>query len=183
MLAGGLGRRMGAVSKPGVELGGWPMVAWPVAALAQVCDRVAVVAKASTELPPLDAERWDEPAEPQHPLTGLVFALERAERPVLVCAADMPYVEAPALRVVRDGLGRGVACVGRAGGRVQPLLAAYAPEALSLLRAAPDDAPLTRTVQGLDPVVVDVPGRDAISIDTPEALRAARLSWPSPAAG
>ncbi len=168
---------MGAESKPGAELGGRPLIAWPLAALAAVCDRTAVVAKADTELPPLPGgvERWDEPGRLIHPLTGLVCALERAGGPVLVCAADMPFVTAVTLRRVAAGRGEAAACVGRAGGRLQPLLGAYAPAALATLRAAAPDAPLTATVRALDPVVVEVPERDALSVDTPEALERARL--------
>ena len=176
---------MGAESKPGAELGGRPMIAWPLAALAAVCDRCAVVAKRDTPLPALPdgVERWDEPDRPLHPLTGLVCALERAGGPVLVCAADMPFVTAATLAQVADARGAAAACVGRAGGHLQPLLAAYAPTALATLCAAEEDAPLTATVQALDPVVVDVPERDAVSVDTPEALERARLSPPAPAAG
>jgi molybdopterin-guanine dinucleotide biosynthesis protein A len=168
---------MGAVSKPGVELGGRPMIAWPLEALGAVCARVAVVAKADTELPELPAgvERWDEPAQPRHPLTGIVCALERAGGPVLVCAADMPFVGADALRSVEAGRGGARACVGRAGGHLQPLLASYAPSALAMLRDAAEDAPLIGTVALLDPVVVDVPERDATSVDTPDGVRRAAV--------
>ena len=91
-------------------------------------------------------ERWHEPDQPRHPLTGLVCALERAGGPVLVCAADMPFVTAATLRRVAAARGAAAACVGRADGRLQPLLAAYAPAALEILRAAEEDAPLTATV-------------------------------------
>jgi len=179
VLAGGRGRRMGAESKPGAELGGRPMIAWPLAALAAVCARRAVVAKTDTLLPrlPDGVERWHEPDRPRHPLTGLVCALQRAGGPVLVCAADMPFVTAASLRQVAAARGDATACVGRAGGRLQPLLAAYAPAALETLCTAEEDAPLTATVQALDPVVVDVPERDTVSVDTPGALERARLRW------
>ena len=175
VLAGGLARRMGGPSKPGVVVRCRTMVEWPLDALGAVCNRVAVVCKADTPLPALPGgvERWDEPAEPRHPLTGIVHALERADSPVLVCAADMPFVTAETLRAVEAGRGEALACVGRAGGHLQPLLAAYAPGALEVLRGAGEDAPLTGTVRLLSPAVVEVPERDAISIDTPEGVRRA----------
>src|SRR4051794_22366416 len=84
ILAGGRGERMGG-GKPLRELGGRPLVAYPAAALGEACERVAVVVKGDTPLPELDGvERWDEPPEPQHPLTGIVHALERAGESVLV---------------------------------------------------------------------------------------------------
>ena len=83
-------------------LAGRPLAGYPAVALAAVCERVAIVAKPGEELPDLDGvERWDdEPAEPRHPLTGIVHALERAGEPVLVCAADMPFLTPEALRTL-----------------------------------------------------------------------------------
>jgi molybdopterin-guanine dinucleotide biosynthesis protein A len=92
VLAGGSGSRLGG-SKPSVELAGRPLVSYPMAALSGASERVVVVCKPDTELPDLPGlERWNEPEEPRHPLTGIVHALERAAAPVLVCAADMPFV-------------------------------------------------------------------------------------------
>jgi molybdopterin-guanine dinucleotide biosynthesis protein A len=172
VLAGGLGTRMGSGSKPAALLSGRPRVERPLEALEAVCERVAVVCKQGTELPALGpgVERWDEPDEPRHPLTGIVHALERAEAPVLVCAADMPFVTPGTLRALRDRLGDRAAVVGTAEGRLQPLLAAYAPRALEVLRGAGPGVRLTAAVRGLDPLEVAVPAREAMSIDTPEAL-------------
>ncbi len=55
VLAGGLARRMGGPSKPGVVVHGRAMVEWPLDALGAVCDRRAVVCKADTPLPELPA--------------------------------------------------------------------------------------------------------------------------------
>jgi molybdopterin-guanine dinucleotide biosynthesis protein A len=159
---------MGA-DKPSRELAGRPLAAYPAAALGAVCDRVAVVAKADTFLPLLaGVERWDEPDEPRHPLTGIVHALERAGEPVLVCAADMPFVTPDACRRLIEAR-----AIAYAGGRLQPLLGVYLPEWLPALRSAEPDAPLTRTVEALAPVTLELPERVVISIDTPEQLRSA----------
>jgi len=176
VLAGGRGRRLGG-GKPGAELLGRPLASYPVAALASACERVAVVCKPATELPQLPGtERWDEPAEPQHPLTGIVHALERAGGPVLVCAADMPFVTADACRTLLGAAGAGAgaaAVVAAADGVLQPVLALYAPEALDALRAAPADAPLRHTVESLGPVRVALPPALVRSVDTPAQLAAA----------
>lgn len=171
ILAGGRGRRMGG-DKPGRELAGRPLIAWPADALAAACEGVVVVAKADTELPELPGvERWDEPgSSDHHPARGIAFALERAGGPVLVCAADMPFVTADACRRVAAGLGEGRACVAVAGGVMQPVLAAYAPAALNVFRDAPPDAALTRTVDSLGPTLVEVEERIARSVDTEEDL-------------
>lgn len=161
-------------AKPGAMLAGRPLASYPVAVLGEVCESVALVCKPDTELPPIDgAERWDEPAEPQHPLTGIAHALERAGGPVLVCAGDMPFVTPPACQSLIEAAGaaNGVAAVvAVAGGVLQPVLGLYAPAALDALRAAPPDAPLTDTVAALEPARVALPPRLVRSVNTPEEL-------------
>jgi molybdopterin-guanine dinucleotide biosynthesis protein A len=161
-------------SKAAQMLGGRPLATYPAAALREVCDRVAILAKPGDDLPELDGvERWDEPAEPRHPLTGIVYALERAGGPVLVCAADMPFVTAEACRTLIAAGGTAQAVAAVAGGVLQPVFAVYAPAALDTLRAAEPDAPLTRTVEALDPARVALPPPLVRSVDTPEELAAA----------
>jgi molybdenum cofactor guanylyltransferase len=173
VLAGGRGRRMGA-SKPTALLGGRPLVAYPVAALGSVCERVVVVCKAETELPP-GLERWEEPDEPRHPVAGIRFALERAGEAVLVCAADMPFVTGAVCGALLDGHhGESAsATVAVTDGRLQPVFAVYSPAALAVLSAAEPDEPLTRIVERLDPVLVEVPAETVRSVNTPEELAAA----------
>lgn len=169
VLAGGLGRRMGA-PKATASLGGRPLVAYPLDALSQVCERVVVVAKRETELP-AEIERWDEPDDPRHPIAGITHALERAGEPILVCAADMPFVSPDVLSLLADELRPGLkAAAAFCDGRLEPLLAAYAPEALEVLAEAPADEPLRRTVESLMPVLVDVPPEVVFNVNTPEDL-------------
>jgi molybdenum cofactor guanylyltransferase len=171
VLAGGAGRRRGERSVAGALLAGRPLVDYPLAALAEVCERVAVVCKRSTRLPELaGAERWDEPDEPRHPLTGIVHALETAGAPVLVCAADMPFVTAEACRTLIQGAAGSPAVVATAAGVLQPTFGLYAPAALAVLSAAPPDAPLTRSVEALDPARVALPPSLVRSVNTPEQL-------------
>lgn len=170
VLAGGLGRRLGA-PKATASLAGRPLISYPLAALAEVCSHVVVVCKADTELPPLEIERWDEPDEPRHPRAGVVHALERAGEAVFVCGADMPFVTPAACGVIADELRPGAeAAVAFCGGRLQPLLAAYAPESLAPLRAAPLDEPLTRTVEALEPIAVGLEPGLAFNVNTPQDL-------------
>jgi molybdopterin-guanine dinucleotide biosynthesis protein A len=171
LLAGGAGSRLGGRSKAAVEVGGRPLASYPAAALAAICDAVVFVAKADTELPEVDGvERWDEPDEPRHPVVGIVHALERAGGPVMVCAADMPYVTADACAALLTGAGGSTAAVGVAGGVLQPLFAVYAPGALNGLRAADPDARLTDIVESLEPARVAVPPPIVRSVNTPEEL-------------
>jgi molybdenum cofactor guanylyltransferase len=183
VLAGGAGRRLGR-PKPAAPLAGRPLASYPAAALGGVCERVAIVCKPDTQVPELPGvERWDEPPEPRHPLTGIVHALERAEEAVLVCAADMPFVTADACRTLLQGAGAAAgspAVVATAEGVLQPVFGLYAPAALETLKDAPDGAPLTQTVESLDPGRVALPPALVRSVNTPddlaeaEALLAAR---------
>lgn len=194
VLAGGLGRRLGgtdAVATPGgkaaatlggkaaVTLGGRPLIAYPLDALRAVCERVVIVCKRDTQLPELDAERWDEPDDPRHPVAGLAHALERAGTPVIVCAADMPFVTPDVLGLMAAELQPSLMCAAAfCAGRLEPLLGAYAPEALETLRSAPPDEPLRRTVETLMPVLVDVEPELVFNVNTPADLAEAerRLS-------
>ena len=171
IIAGGAGTRMGGVSKALLELDGRPLVQHVASALAEVSERVAIVCKPDTELPELSGvERWDEPAEPRHPLTGIVHALERAGEPVLVCAVDMPWVTADACRSLLDAAPGSVAAVAAAKGELCPVFGVYAPDALPTLRAAPPDAPLRRTVEALDPARVAFPPALLRSVNEPGDL-------------
>ena len=148
VLAGGAGTRMGE-PKATVELGGRPLLEYPLAAMEAAGLESVVVVKPDSRLPPIAVARWDEPAEPRHPLCGIVTALERAEgRPVVVVACDMPFVTAELvawLAAAPEPL-----VVPRAGGRLHPLLARYDPSLLGKLRdALGRGAPLHETVTRL----------------------------------
>ena len=177
VIAGGRGRRMGDVSKPAARLAGRHLIDFPLSALGDVCDRVAVVCKRDTVLPPLapGIERWDEPTQPRHPAAGIAHALGVAGEAVLVCAADMPFVTAEACRrlvAAADEAGEVGAVVAEAAGWLQPTFAVYRQEALPSLRAC-GDRQLTQVVERLDPVLVDMAPEQMRSVDTPEALAAA----------
>jgi molybdopterin-guanine dinucleotide biosynthesis protein A len=187
VLAGGAGRRIGG-GKATVELRGRPLISYPLRALQAVLAEVVVVAKAGTELPPLPGVPvWTEPDAPRHPLAGIVHALERAAPPqgadglgearaVLVCAADLPFVDPELVELLaRADAGAAAAVVPRAGGRLQPLLARYEPAALAPLAAAlaaPGPPPsLTGAVEALGPCVLDL--RDEapfFNVNAPEDL-------------
>jgi molybdopterin-guanine dinucleotide biosynthesis protein A len=176
ILAGGAGRRLGrdGRGKAAAELAGRPLLSWPLAVVAEVCAPVVVVCKAGTELPELpdEVERWDEPDEPRHPRAGIVHALERAGAPVLVCAADMPFITPDACRSLLAAAAQGSspAAVAVADGILQPVFGVYAPAALETFHAAADGEPLTATVEALDPARVALPPALVRSVNTPEDL-------------
>ena len=170
VLAGGAGARMQG-AKATASLAGRPLITYPLEALTHTLSRVVVVAKRNTELPDIPQERWTEPDDPRHPIAGITHALERANDSILVVAADMPFVTPEIVETLAAELQPGMkAAVAFAEGKLEPLLAAYAPEALEVLREAPPDEPLRRTVESLMPVLLDVSPDDVFNVNTPEDL-------------
>lgn len=159
-----------------IELAGRPLIDYPLQTLKAVLDEVAVIAKPDTELPSLPGFTvWIEPAEPRHPLVGIVEALALAgERPVMVCAADLPLVS-PALitRILRTDFRRAPAAIASCRGQTQPLLGCYQPAAAALLAAAAQQAeqPVRRAVAALHPLHVEVRDPDELfNVNSPEDL-------------
>ncbi len=175
VLAGGRGSRLGG-AKATVALAGRPLLFWAFDSLCPVVGEAVVVAKPDTELPPLtDVEVWREPQASFHPVHGILHALRRAgDRTIVVVPVDMPLVPPALLARLLDAVGAGFpAAIPHAGGRLQPLCGAFTPEAFAPLAAAAEDAPLTRTLEGLGAVVVGAgEGEDAllVNVNTPADL-------------
>ena len=169
VLAGGRGRRMGE-PKALAELGGAPLIARPLAAAAAAGLEAVIVAKDDTSLPEVGVPVWREPAEPVHPLLGIVTALERAGRPVVAVACDMPFV--PAALLARLAAGPEAAVT--VDGRLEPFPARYEPAALPRLRAALEaGASVRATLAALDPATFVCDGALVASVNTPDELAAA----------
>ncbi len=172
ILAGGRGRRIGG-AKAVVELAGRPLIAYPLAAMAAVLSDVAVIAKPDTELPMLPGiTLWLEPMAPRHPLLGITEALRRAEgRPVLVCAADMPFVTPELIEqiAVADTAGA-PAAIATQDDDIQPLLGCYQPDAGRLLSSEGAlDRPLRELVAEIHPRLVEVGDPEALfNVNAPE---------------
>jgi molybdopterin-guanine dinucleotide biosynthesis protein A len=166
VLAGGRGARLGE-PKAVADLGGRPLIAWPLAAAAAAGLPAIVVAKASTQLPALDVPVLIEPERPQHPLAGLVRALEEGG-PVLAVGCDMPFLAPAVLAELAAQVGTAVVFGD------DPFPGRYGPAALPVLRAALQRSdPVRRAVAELAPL--RLPGRDmGASVNTPEDLRRAR---------
>jgi molybdopterin-guanine dinucleotide biosynthesis protein A len=175
LLAGGLGRRIDG-AKAMVALDRRPLISYPLEAVWRALGNVAIVAKPDTELPNLPgATVWIEPAEPRHPLTGIVHALSLAERkPVVVCAADMPFVTPELIRGLAgaDPEGR-AAVVASAGGELQPLLGCFRTEALEPLADAAQDpgVRVQDAVAALEPLPYEVSDPELLfNVNTPDDL-------------
>jgi molybdenum cofactor guanylyltransferase len=180
ILAGGSGTRIGG-DKALAELGGRPLISFPLAAAHAAGAEVLIVAKPDTSLPDAAARVLREPAEPVHPLCGIVSALRDADdRSLTVVAADMPFVTGELLAwlaALPDPL-----AVPSHGGRLHPLLARYDPSLLPTLEQALEaEAPLRETVASLSPREITErelrpfgdPERLLFNVNTPEDLEEA----------
>jgi molybdopterin-guanine dinucleotide biosynthesis protein A len=178
ILAGGLGRRIGG-AKALLELGGRPLLLYPLGAMQAALQDVAVIAKPDTELPEIPGARvWREPERPRHPLLGIRRALELAAgRAVMVCAADMPFVPPELLRrIALTDPGRAPAVVASRRGETQPLLGCYHRAAATWLPLAAIAAghPARELVAALGPRIVEVDDPRALfNVNTPGELREA----------
>lgn len=161
--------------KPVVELGGRPLISYPVEAARQAGLEPWVVAKRGTELPPTGCRLLLEPDEPRHPLLGVVTALRTARpAPVIAVAADMPFVTGELL----SGLAAaGSTATVEAEGRLQPLLARYEAATLEPLeRALAAGAAATAALAELEPATIKAPDLACFNVNSPADLeRAERL--------
>jgi molybdopterin-guanine dinucleotide biosynthesis protein A len=197
VLAGGRGSRLGG-AKATADLAGRPLISYPLAALAAAGIAAFVVAKPDTELPdglasvtssgrvPTDASPGSEvrvvtePAEPTHPLAGIVAALRHAGRPLIIIGCDFPFAPPALLRALAEAPERLV--VPAPGGDPQPLMARWSPELLPPLEDALErEEPLRRTVAALHPRLLDDtelaqfgdPARAFFNVNATADLRAA----------
>ena len=120
-------------SKAGIELGGRPLISYPIAAARSAGLEPLVVAKAASALPRLDCAIVTEPDEPTHPLTGIIAALEHVGEPIVAIACDLPLLPPDLLTELAS---RSAPLAMPANPRPQPLVARYSPELLPRLRAA-----------------------------------------------
>ncbi|HEX4307510.1 MAG TPA: molybdenum cofactor guanylyltransferase [Solirubrobacterales bacterium] len=176
VLAGGRGSRLGG-AKATAELAGRPLIAYPLAALAAAGIDAFVVAKPSTELAAGEVEVVDEPAEPTHPLAGIVAALRHAGGPVVVLGCDFPFAPPALLRALAEAPEPLV--VPAPGEAPQPLMARWDPELLPRLEEAlAREEPLRRTMAALGPRLLDDtelarfgdPARAFFNVNTPDDL-------------
>jgi molybdopterin-guanine dinucleotide biosynthesis protein A len=152
ILAGGLSTRLGR-SKATAELAGRRLIDYPLAAAQTAGLEAVVVAKPHSDLPSLGVPLLLEPAEPQHPLCGVVAALRESSRPVLAVACDMPFLASDLLAWLASQPEPLVVAETDRG--LQPLLARYDPVLTDALEESlRREAPMREVVASLDPRAV-----------------------------
>jgi molybdopterin-guanine dinucleotide biosynthesis protein A len=152
VLAGGHSRRIGG-AKALAQLGGRPLISYPLAALSAAGLDPVVVAKRQSPLPELNCPVLREPTLPSHPLCGVIAALHwGGGRPVVVVGCDMPFVTGPLLAWLAglDGL-----VVPEVDDRLQPLPARYEPAHAGALEIALRSGhSMRKAIAGLEPRIV-----------------------------
>jgi molybdopterin-guanine dinucleotide biosynthesis protein A len=181
VLAGGASSRFGT-PKAGAPLNGRPLIQYPLAAMRQAGLPRLVVAKADNEVERFaaGAEVLIEPEHPRHPLRGIVSALQHTSGPVVVCACDMPFVNAGLIQMLA-GLPDALAVV-QAGGLPQPMLGRYTPAVLdALIEAMTGELPVREALRAAGARLLPTESLSEFGdpellvrdIDTPEQLAAA----------
>lgn len=175
VLAGGGGRRLGGVDKPGLEVGGRTLLDRVLGALDGAATVVVVGPERPTERPVL----WAREEPPGGgPAAGLAAGLARVTAPVVVVlAADLPFLDAATVALLLGAVGDGDgALLVDADGRDQVLTSAWRTERLRERAGGDlDGAPLRALLRGLEPVRLAAPHPRAVQdVDTPEDLERAR---------
>jgi molybdopterin-guanine dinucleotide biosynthesis protein A len=176
ILAGGRARRLGGVHKGLIPVGGEPIVARQLRALAPFVDERVIVANDAVAYASVAAAGGARVVPDVHPDRGPLAGLEAAllatgAEALLLFACDLPFLDVLPLLAAPMG----AAAIARAGAVVQPLHARYARSILPLVQArlAADRLRLLDLVDELSPWYVDVDARALTNINTPEELAAA----------
>lgn len=188
VLAGGAARRLGGADKPGLRVGGRPLLDRVLAACATATTTV-VVAEPRQTARPVEWAREEPPGG--GPLAALDAGLRHiSAEHVVVLSADLPFLDEATVRRLLDALRTGGAPQGPArpdgvlltdpDGRDQPLVAAYRADVLrrELAALAVDHGgvtglPLRRLTAALDLTRISDPVA-AFDCDTWDDIAAAR---------
>jgi molybdopterin-guanine dinucleotide biosynthesis protein A len=188
VLAGGAARRLGGADKPGLRVGGRPLLDRVLTACATATTTVVVAEPRGTARP----VRWAREDPPGGgPLAALDAGLRHTSAEhVVVLSADLPFLDEATVRRLLDALRTGNAPEGPAkpdgvlltdpDGRDQPLVAAYRADALRRELAALAAAhggvtglPLRRLTAALDLTRISDPVA-SFDCDTWDDIAAAR---------
>lgn len=176
ILAGGRGKRLGGVAKGLVPVGGEPIVARQLRALAPyVAAPLVVVAGDAGPYAALGARLVTDLHPGAGPLAGLEAALQASDADaLLVFACDLPFLDSALIEALRDARADAAAVVARLDGRAQPLAARYARAILPRVtrRLSRDKLRLLDLVAELDPCSIDFPAgtRALFNVNTPANL-------------
>jgi molybdopterin-guanine dinucleotide biosynthesis protein A len=177
ILAGGRGKRLGGVDKGLVLIGGEPIVARQLRALAPLCEERLIVAAHPERYQDFDVRQVVDLHPGAGPLAGLEAALAASPtEQLLVFACDLPFLDAALVTALRDAPPAD-AVVARLANKAQPLAARYARSILPRVqrRLQRDKLRLLDLVAELDPVWLDFPAgtRALFNVNTPKDVERA----------
>jgi molybdopterin-guanine dinucleotide biosynthesis protein A len=184
VLAGGRGERLGG-NKPTAQLGGRPLIAYPLDAARDAGLEAIVIAKPETLLPPLKERIVYDQEGLHHPLAGVLAAL-RESATVIALACDMPFVPGALLRWIGEQPAASV--VARPGNFLQPFPALYRRcHGRSLQSSMLAQRSMQASIQRLRPQIIDDRGLSAFgtylrlffSVNTTADLQTAENWLPS----
>ncbi|MFL6111367.1 MAG: NTP transferase domain-containing protein [Catenulispora sp.] len=175
VLAGGGARRLGGVDKPGLEVGGVSMLDRVLAACAGAAS-IAVVGPPRAVHRPVVFTREDPPGGGPVPALAAGMGIGSSEV-VAVFAADLPFLDAAAVELLRHSLTADAVVFTDARGKEQPLAAVYRRRPLAAALAALPDLSGARLFSILDALTVTrLPDPRGVTedCDTWDALDTAR---------
>lgn len=186
VLAGGSARRMGGIDKPGLRVGGMPLLHRAVDAVGDA-RRIVVVGPHRDDLADDVLQTREEPAR-SGPVAAIAAGLQALSRStadiVVVIAADLPFVDTRAITTLVAAVGDSpVVFAMDDAGRTQYLFGAWARSTLTHKICALEDVAgqPVRSLLPDDYRTVAVDGTD--DCDTPEDVRRARERTALHAAG
>ncbi|MEV8639125.1 molybdenum cofactor guanylyltransferase [Streptosporangium sp. NPDC051023] len=175
ILAGGLARRLGGRDKPGLHVGGRPLVE-RVAAAVPGAERLIVVGSRRPGLPGAIFLCEDPPGG--GPVPALRAGMTEVAAPwVVLLAADLPFLTAEHVSALLDAAGTGAVLVDE-DGRQQWLAGVWRTAELARALARYEGRSLHGLLAPLAPARLRLPGAPWFDCDTPEDLRRARSSEP-----
>ena len=124
--AGGQSARMGGRPKALIELGGRPIIARVLAALAPAVDDVLVVTNTPELYAFLELPMVGDVYRDHGPLGGIYSGLKAAVgHAALTVACDMPFLHPDVVKLVASRAGEGDVVIPRTGARLETMHAAY----------------------------------------------------------
>lgn len=188
ILVGGRGRRLSR-DKPFLKVGGIPILERTFGVLSRVCRAVTLISNGRRfPLPSGPASYLDDLIPSLGPVGGIYTGLKHATSPAFFCAGDLPFLQSElvmflcGLAPVESSIQRAV--VPRIGGKLEPLVAVYAPSLLPCFEEgiASGDFALQSTLSRLPVQVIeeeeirkyDPELLSFLNVNTPEDLQRAR---------
>ena len=139
-------------------MGGRTLLDRALETMRAVCDTVVIAAPADMELPVPPSLRVLDPPKARGPLGGLIAGLgAHPFQRALALGVDFPFVTTPVLeRLLARLEGEEAAVIPAPGGKLQPLVAAYAPRAALALAVAMSkgERALVPAALTLDPLIL-----------------------------